>query len=190
MAATTSLKENVATFAAGCFWSVELHFQRLQGVLDTKVGYVNGHTINPTYRQVCSGSTGHAEAVQVTFDPTVITYAELLNKFWDIHDPTTLNRQKNDVGTQYRSGIYYHTDAQKAIAEASKKQLECAMKRKRQGFWKALLSRVCPCGHGDVVTEIQPAGQFYDAESYHQRYLEKGGQCAAKGTTTSVRCYG
>ncbi|RHY13622.1 hypothetical protein DYB25_003397 [Aphanomyces astaci] len=189
--ANTDAPQSVATFAAGCFWSVELHFQRLPGVVDTKVGYINGHTVNPTYRQVCSGTTGHAEAVQVTFDSTVISYQDLVDKFFSIHDPTTLNRQKNDVGTQYRSGIYYHNDDQKDCAVASKKKRQKRPTPPHQRWWRSILHAVFGCiGDVVVVTEVLPAGQFYIAEEYHQRYLEKGGQCAAKGSTASVRCYG
>ncbi|KAF0699028.1 Aste57867_10373 [Aphanomyces stellatus] len=169
--------QQVATFAAGCFWGIQLHFQRLPGVLDTHVGYINGVTVNPSYREVCSGRTGHAEAVQVTFDAEVVSFKQLLDLFWSIHDPTTLNRQKNDTGTQYRSGIYVHNDQQKTEAEASKQ----AQQQKRYLFW---------CCLGRVVTEIEPAGPFYMAEEYHQRYLEKGGQCAATGDNSKVRCYG
>ncbi|KDO24073.1 peptide-methionine (S)-S-oxide reductase [Saprolegnia parasitica CBS 223.65] len=171
-------KTAVATFAAGCFWGVQLHFQRMQGVLGTSVGYTNGHVPHPTYDQVCAGTTGHAEAVRVQFDPSVVSYDELLDKFWSIHDPTTLNRQKFDIGTQYRSGIYYHSEAQREAAEASK------------------AARVVPWSllgvffGNKIVTEIEPAGEFYPAEEYHQRYLEKGGQCARVGTTDRVRCYG
>ncbi|KAF0699029.1 Aste57867_10374 [Aphanomyces stellatus] len=163
--------EQLATFAAGCFWSVELNFQRLEGVVETHVGYINGTTVNPTYREVCKGDTNHAEAVQIKFDVNTITYKELLDKFWSIHDPTTLNRQKNDVGTQYRSGIYYHNDEQKAEAEASKAARVDEIK-------------------SEIVTEIEPAGVFYHAEDYHQKYLEKGGQCSQKGSTDQIRCYG
>ncbi|OQR86872.1 hypothetical protein ACHHYP_09798 [Achlya hypogyna] len=167
-----------ATFAAGCFWGVQLHFQRVPGVLQTAVGYTNGQVERPTYEQVCSGTTGHAEAVRVQFDPAIVSYDELLQKFWSIHDPTTLNRQKFDFGTQYRSGIYYHDEGQRVAAEASKKALVLP----RSIF--SLFFRP------KVVTEIEPAGIFYPAEEYHQRYLEKGGQCASSGCTDNVRCYG
>ncbi|KAF0721544.1 hypothetical protein DYB37_004205 [Aphanomyces astaci] len=163
--------EQLATFAAGCYWSVELNFQRLEGVVETHVGFINGSTVNPTYREVCKGDTGHAEAVQIKFDVNTITYKELLDKFFSIHDPTTLNRQKNDVGTQYRSGIYYHNDEQKEEAEAAKAERGQVTKT-------------------EIVTEIEPAGTFYHAEEYHQKYLEKGGQCAAKNSTDQIRCYG
>ncbi|CAK4642505.1 hypothetical protein LEN26_003498 [Aphanomyces euteiches] len=170
--------EQIATFAAGCFWSIQLHFQRLEGVLDIHVGYINGTVANPTYQQVCTGKTGHAEAVQVKFDANVDSYDQLLDLFWSIHDPTTLNRQKNDVGTQYRSGIYYHNDEQKAQAEASKRHQQAKRSIERWLFCQ------------NVVTEILPAGPFYMAEEYHQKYLEKGGQCANKGSKDKVRCYG
>ncbi|ETV78199.1 peptide-methionine (S)-S-oxide reductase [Aphanomyces astaci] len=181
-AAATPPMQDVATFAAGCFWGVELHFQRVPGVLVTRVGYTNGHTLNPTYKDICRGDTGHAEAVQVTFDSAIVPYKDLLEKFWSIHDPTTLNQQKNDVGTQYRSGIYYHNDEQKALAEASKATQQTHLHA------TALLPRII--SSRDIVTEIEPAGVFYPAEDYHQQYLQKGGQCAKKGTTDSIRCYG
>ncbi|CAK4200197.1 hypothetical protein Ae201684P_001081 [Aphanomyces euteiches] len=178
--AAAQSKQELATFAAGCFWGVELNFQRIPGVLKTRVGYINGQSLNPTYEEVCSGDTGHAEAVQITFDSSVVQYRDLLDKFWSIHDPTTLNRQKYDIGTQYRSGIYYHNDEQKAEAEASKARHQEELNAKALvGFFRR-----------DIVSEIQPAGVFYEAEEYHQRYLEKGGQCAKKGSTEAIRCYG
>ena len=147
-----------ATFAAGCFWHVEEAFRCLEGVESTRVGYTGGTMKNPTYEDVCTDKTGHAEAVEVTFDPTKITYDELLEMFWDIHDPTTLNRQGPDRGTQYRSAIFYHTPEQKAAAERSKQNLEQSkMYRKK------------------IVTEITEATEFYQAEDYHQQYLEKQG---------------
>ena len=151
----------LATFGAGCFWGVELAFRRLPGVLDTAVGYTGGHTIDPTYREVCSDLTGHAEVVQVTFDPELTTYETLLDLFWTIHDPTQLNRQGPDVGRQYRSAIFYHDDAQKAAAEESKARLEASGKFRRP-----------------IVTQIVPAVPFYRAEEYHQRYLEKTGRAS------------
>lgn len=160
-----------ATFAAGCFWGVELAFQRISGILQTTVGYTNGATENPTYQQVCTGQTGHAEAVRIEFDDSIVSYEDLLKVFWDIHDPTTLHRQKNDCGTQYRSGIYYHTDVQRKQAFLSKEEHE-----------KTLSS--------PIVTEIEEAGHFWPAEEIHQHYLEKGGQCADKGSKTPIRCYG
>jgi len=160
-----------ATFAAGCFWSVELVYQREPGVLKTEVGYTGGHVKNPTYEQTCSGTTGHAESVQVEFDPKQVSYERLLEIFWNKHDPTTPNRQGNDIGSQYRSAIFYHNDEQKALAEAG--VVEQTKKRGKQ-----------------VVTEVKPAGEWWKAEEYHQRYLEKGGQCSAKGDKTAIRCYG
>ncbi|NOZ66629.1 MAG: peptide-methionine (S)-S-oxide reductase MsrA [Alphaproteobacteria bacterium] len=145
-----------AIFAAGCFWGVQLDFDRLDGVLSTSVGYIGGHVEEPTYEAVCTGQTNHAEAVEVTFDPDIITYAELLDFFWQRHDPTTLNRQGPDSGSQYRSAIYYHTEAQKIIAEQS--QTECDA----SDLWP-----------DPIVTEITAAGKFWPAEDYHQKYLEK-----------------
>jgi peptide-methionine (S)-S-oxide reductase len=151
-----------ATFAAGCFWGVEAAFRLVEGVTDTSVGYVGGHTEQPTYQDVCSGRTGHAEAVQVRFDPDRVSYDDLLRVFWDNHDPTTPNRQGPDVGTQYRSAVFFHDEAQEKAALASKEEVE------RSGRF-----------HRPVVTEITPAGRFWPAEEYHQRYLEKRGlaQC-------------
>lgn len=163
--------QSVATFAAGCFWGVELAFQRVPGVLSTTVGYAQGHQENATYKQVCSGKTGHAETIKIVFDPSEVTYEQLLDKFWSIHDPTTLNRQKEDVGTQYRSGIYYQDDEQKALAIASKE----AQQQKTEK---------------EIVTEIEEFRVFWDAEAYHQQYLEKGGQCADKGSDVPIKCYG
>lgn len=145
-----------ATFAAGCFWSVEEAFTHLNGVTKTIVGYTGGHTANPTYEQVCSHTTGYAEAVQVTFDPKKITYEQLLNKFWEIHDPTTLNRQGPDIGSNYRSAIFYHSDEQRKLAEKSKNDLDRSGKLDRP-----------------IVTEITQAGPFYKAEEYHQKYHHK-----------------
>jgi peptide-methionine (S)-S-oxide reductase len=147
-----------ATFAAGCFWHVEDAFRCLEGVESTRVGFIGGTMEHPTYEDVCTGKTGHAEAVEVTFDPTEITYDELLEMFWEIHDPTTLNRQGADIGTQYRSAIFYHTPEQKAAAERSKKKLEDSKFYRKK-----------------IVTEIVPATAFYQAEDYHQQYLEKQG---------------
>ena len=145
-----------ATFAMGCFWGVEVTFRNTPGVKDAIVGYTGGHAANPTYQEVCTDATGHAEAILVTFDSQVISYEELLKVFWDNHNPTTLNRQGPDVGTQYRSAIFYHSEAQRAAAEASK---------------TAMVSRF----PRPIVTEIVPAAPFYLAEDYHQRYLEKRG---------------
>ncbi len=148
-----------ATFGAGCFWHVELAFSRVTGVNSTRVGYMGGWTEDPSYEDVCCGGTNHAEVVSMTFDPKVIDYSELLDIFWAIHDPTTLNRQGVDVGTQYRSVIFYHSEAQKTLAESSKKAME------ESGAF-----------HAPIVTEITPAAPFYPAEEYHQKYLEKRGK--------------
>ncbi len=148
-----------ACFGAGCFWGVEARFQQLPGVVRTAVGYTGGTRIDPTYRQVCSGATGHAEAVEVEFDPTQISYETLLENFWDCHDPTTLNRQGPDFGTQYRSVIFFCDAEQEAAARTSKHALERA-KRFRN----------------PIVTEIVAAQPFYRAEEYHQQYLEKRGK--------------
>ena len=145
-----------AIFAAGCFWGVQLDFDRLDGVLSTCVGYIGGHVEDPTYEAVCTGQTHHAEAVEVTFDPDIITYAELLDFFWQRHDPTTLNRQGPDSGSQYRSAIYYHSEAQKIIAEQSRTECDVS------DLWP-----------DPIVTEITAAGKFWPAEDYHQKYLEK-----------------
>jgi peptide-methionine (S)-S-oxide reductase len=140
-------------------------------VVSTEVGYTQGIKDNPTYEEVCSGSSGHAEAVQVVFDPSAVSYEELLTVFWDIIDPTTYHRQGNDVGSQYRTGIYYHSDTQKDIATKSKSK-----EQKNYGE--------------SIVTEIEPATTWYPAESYHQQYLANGGQCSRAGDTTPIRCYG
>lgn len=147
-----------ATFAAGCFWGVEAAFRQTDGVIATRVGYLGGHKKDPTYQDVCTDTTGHAEVVEVEFDPAVISFEKLLDVFWEEHDPTTLNRQGPDVGTQYRSGIFYHDDTQKAAALASRDALQASGR-----FSKP------------IVTEITPAGTFYPAEDYHQQYLEKRG---------------
>lgn len=148
-----------ATFAAGCFWGVEVAFRELRGVVGTTVGYSGGSTTNPTYEQVCSDRTGHAESVLVEYDPDIVSYEELLEAFWSIHDPTTKDRQGPDFGTQYRSVIFYHSPEQKEIALASKEKLEKSGR---------LMGR-------SVATEIVPASTFYPAEEYHQRYHEKHG---------------
>ncbi|MBV9233608.1 MAG: peptide-methionine (S)-S-oxide reductase MsrA [Candidatus Eremiobacteraeota bacterium] len=145
-----------ATFAAGCFWGVEAAFRRLPGVIDVVPGYTGGHVENPTYRQVCGGSTGHAEGVRVTFDAQRIRYDRLLEEFWQIHDPTQLNRQGPDVGDQYRSAIFTENAAQNAAAVASRDREQARRARK-------------------IVTQIAPATKFWPAEEYHQRYLEKHG---------------
>ena len=181
-------REEVATFAAGCFWGVELAFQRIPGVLRTSVGYAGGHAGVSSYRAVSSGRTGHAEAVRVTFDPDVVTYEELLDVLWERHDATTKNRQGADVGTQYRSAIFYHSEAQRAAAEASKRAHQRALERSGGGGRRARRRAV-------VVTEIVAADGdtemvYHDAEDYHQQYLEKGGQSAEKGETARISCYG
>jgi peptide-methionine (S)-S-oxide reductase len=156
------MKTETATFAAGCFWGVQAEFDKVKGVVQTTVGYTGGNTEKATYRDVCSDTTGHAEAVQVVFDPTVVTYDQLLDKFWSIHDPTTLNRQGPDFGSQYRSVIFYHSPEQQAAAAASKEKLEKAHRFPRP-----------------IVTEIVPAATFWPAEEYHQKYFKKhgGGSC-------------
>jgi peptide-methionine (S)-S-oxide reductase len=143
-----------ATFAAGCFWGVEDAFMELNGVMSTRTGYTGGKTKNPSYEDVCSHKTGHAEAVDVTYNPQKIKYEELLKVFWSIHDPTQLNRQGPDSGSQYRSAIFYHTEAQKKAAEKSKKEQQKKLGKK-------------------IVTEIVQASEFYPAEDYHQQYLRK-----------------
>jgi len=148
-----------ATFGAGCFWGVEAEFRELPGVVDTAVGFSGGTTANPSYEDVCTGRTGHAEVVEVTFDPSKISYDTLLDTFWQIHDPTTRNRQGPDFGTQYRSVIFYHSPEQKAAAERSRAAADAS------GRFR-----------GPIVTQIEPAGPFYRAEEYHQRYLEKQGR--------------
>jgi peptide-methionine (S)-S-oxide reductase len=145
-----------ATFGGGCFWGVEAAFRRLHGVTATTVGYAGGTTVNPTYKEVCTDRTGHAEVVQVEFDPEQISYEELLDAFWRAHDPTQLNRQGPDVGSQYRSVIFVHSAEQEAAAKAAKEELQ-------EG------------SAGTIVTEIISAPEFYPAEDYHQRYLEKRG---------------
>ena len=147
-----------ATFAAGCFWGVEAAFRQVPGVTATRVGYTGGTTTDPTYKQVCTDRTGHAEAVEVSYDPARVSYDDLLRVFWEIHDPTQRNRQGPDIGTQYRSAIFYHDPEQEAAARASKERLE------RSGVYKR-----------PIVTEIVPAQTFYQAEAYHQQYLEKRG---------------
>jgi peptide-methionine (S)-S-oxide reductase len=148
-----------ATFGAGCFWGVEAAFGELKGVVSTSVGYMGGTLENPTYEDVCTDKTGHAEVVEVLYDPARISYEDLLDVFWKIHDPTTLNRQGPDRGTQYRSVIFYHTPEQEAAARASKERL------RQSGRFKK-----------DIVTQIEPAGRFWRAEEYHQQYYEKTGR--------------
>ena len=148
-----------ATFGAGCFWGVEEAFRQMKGVTATAVGYLGGTLQNPTYRDVCSGRTGHAEVVEVEYDPSQVSYEALLEVFWSSHNPTTLNRQGPDIGTQYRSAIFYHTPEQQAAAEASKREQQASGRFRN-----------------DIVTEITPASQFYRAEEYHQQYLAKRGR--------------
>jgi peptide-methionine (S)-S-oxide reductase len=147
-----------ATFGAGCFWGVEAAFRKVKGVVNTAVGYEGGTLPNPTYRAVCTDRTGHAEVVEVEYDPAQVSYEDLLEVFWDNHNPTTLNRQGPDIGTQYRSVIFFHNPEQEAAATASKQRLE------RSGQYRR-----------PIVTQIVPAAEFYRAEEYHQRYLEKQG---------------
>jgi len=154
-----------ATFAAGCFWGVEAAFRQLEGVRSTAVGYTGGSPANPSYEDVCTDATGHAEAVSIEFDPAIVSYEKLLATFWDCHDPTQYHRQGPDVGSQYRSAIFYHTPQQQAAALASKQSLE------ESGMLRE-----------PIVTEILPAAAFYRAEEYHQQYLEKrgGASCRVK----------
>jgi len=147
-----------ATFGGGCFWGVEVAFRQIPGVTATQVGYMGGSLKNPTYKDVCTDRTGHAEVVEVTYDPAKVSYEDVLKVFWTCHDPTQLNRQGPDVGTQYRSAIFYHTAEQQAAAQASKQELE------RAGAFKR-----------PIVTAIVPATEFWRAEEYHQQYLEKRG---------------
>ena len=149
-------RQGRATFGAGCFWGVEAAFRRTEGVIDTAVGYAGGNTVNPTYKEVCTGRTLHAEVVQITYDPDRISYDALLDIFWSNHNPTTRNRQGPDVGTQYRSAIFFHNQEQEIAA------------RQSQARWQASFKR-------PIVTEISPAGPFYKAEDYHQQYLERRG---------------
>ncbi|MET7933793.1 peptide-methionine (S)-S-oxide reductase MsrA [Streptomyces sp. NPDC005322] len=162
----------VADFGLGCFWGAERKFWQAPGVFTTLVGYQGGHTQNPTYEEVCSGLTGHTEAVRVVYDPAVTSYGALLKLFWESHDPTQGFRQGNDVGTQYRSAIYAHSPEQQTEAESSR---------------AAYQSVLTGSGYGDITTEILPAGPFYPAEGYHQQYLDKnpGGYCGIGGTGVS-----
>ncbi len=148
----------LATFGAGCFWGVEAAFQRVPGVIDTAVGCSGGETPNPTYKDVCTDETGHAEVVQVTFDPSKVSYEQLLDVFWQVHDPTQVNRQGPDFGTQYRTAIFFHSAEQEAAAKKSRGALDASGKFKRP-----------------IATEITPASAFYRAEEYHQKYLQKRG---------------
>ncbi len=148
-------KEEITTLGGGCFWCLEAVYEQMQGVLSVESGYMGGEVANPTYKEVCTGRTGHAEVVQVTFDPDVTPFAEILEVFFAIHDPTTLNRQGNDVGTQYRSVIFYHSEEQRAVAERMIRELEAAR------IWPA-----------PIVTQVQRAATFYRAEDYHQHYFQ------------------
>jgi peptide-methionine (S)-S-oxide reductase len=161
-----------ALFALGCFWGAERKFWQTRGVISTAVGYAGGYTPNPTYQEVCSGMTGHTEVVRVVFDPKLIGYEDLLKLFWESHDPTQGMRQGNDIGTQYRSAIYFYDEAQRAAAEASRARYQDVL---------------CKAGYGDITTEIAPAPDFYFAEEYHQQYLAKnpGGYCGLGGTGVS-----
>jgi len=152
-----------ATFGAGCFWGIEATFRQMDGVIDTAVGFMGGHVDHPTYKQVCWEDTGHAEVVHVEFDPARVSYDQLLDLFWGAHDPTQRNRQGPDIGTQYRSAIFYHSPEQQKAAEASKARLEASGRYSRP-----------------VATEIVPAGPFWRAEDYHQRFLEKRGLATCK----------
>ncbi len=152
-------KYELATFGAGCFWCVEAIFERVKGVKKVVSGYAGGKVKNPSYREVCTGNTGHAEVCQLTFDPSVVSYRELLEIFWKTHDPTTLNRQGNDVGTQYRSVVFYHNDKQRELAEHYKKKLD------ESGIYD-----------NPIVTEIVPYEVMYKAENYHQNYFDENGQ--------------
>jgi peptide-methionine (S)-S-oxide reductase len=154
----TTSTTDTATFGAGCFWCVEAVFQQLKGVISVQSGYAGGTVENPSYKQVCAGTTGHAEVCNIIYDPTVISYDELLQAFWQTHDPTTLNKQGNDVGTQYRSVIYYHSEQQRTLAEKYKKELS------EQNIWGS-----------PIVTEISPFTKFFVAEDYHQNYYNENG---------------
>ena len=155
----TTKSTDTATFGEGCFWCVEAAFQQLNGVISVSSGYSGGQVKNPSYKEVCTGSTGHAEVCQIVFNPQLISYADLLQVFWATHDPTTLNRQGNDIGTQYRSVIFYHNEDQKQLAEKYKKELDAA------GAYSA-----------PIVTEISPYSVFYKAEDYHQNYYNENGE--------------
>ena len=152
-------KTQTATLAGGCFWCLEAIYDSIKGVTSVESGYAGGHTPNPTYKQICTGTTGHAEVVQVTFDPEIITFQDLLNTFFTIHDPTTLNRQGNDIGTQYRSAIFYHNNSQRSKSEEVMSRIEAA------GIWST-----------PIVTEITQFEKFYPAEGYHQDYYARNPQ--------------
>jgi peptide-methionine (S)-S-oxide reductase len=163
----------VAEFALGCFWGEEQTFWQVPGVVSTSVGYEGGYTPNPTYEEVCTGRTGHAESVRVVFDPAKVTYPQLLKVFWESHDPTQGMRQGNDIGSQYRSVIFYKSDAQKAAAEESKREFQ---------------KRLTEAGYGEISTEIVPASEFYFAEDYHQQYLHKVPHGYCPDHSTGVSC--
>ena len=146
-------KSEIATLGGGCFWCVEAVFQRVEGVISVKPGYAGGNVKNPTYKQICTGNTGHAEVAKIEFDPSKITYSQILNVFWQSHDPTTLNRQGNDVGTQYRSVIFFHNESQEEIAKKSKVDAD------KSGYWD-----------NEIVTEVTLLNNYYDAEDYHDNY--------------------
>ena len=146
-------KSEIATLGGGCFWCVEAVFQRIEGVISVKPGYAGGNVKNPTYKQICTGNTGHAEVAKIEFDPSKITYSQILNVFWQSHDPTTLNRQGNDVGTQYRSVIFFHNESQEEIAKKSKIDAD------KSGYWD-----------NEIVTEVTLLNNYYDAEDYHDNY--------------------
>ena len=146
-------KSEIATLGGGCFWCVEAVFQRIEGVISVKPGYAGGNVKNPTYKQICTGKTGHAEVAKIEFDPSMITYSQILNVFWQSHDPTTLNRQGNDVGPQYRSVIFFHDESQEEIAKKSKVDAD------KSGYWD-----------NEIVTEITLLNNYYDAEDYHDNY--------------------
>ena len=150
---TSMAKSEIATLGGGCFWCVEAVFQRIEGVISVKPGYAGGNVKNPTYKQICTGNTGHAEVAKIEFDSSKITYSQILNVFWQSHDPTTLNRQGNDVGTQYRSVIFFHNESQEEIAKKSK------MDADESGYWD-----------NEIVTEITLLNNYYDAEDYHDNY--------------------
>ncbi len=152
---------NKVTFGAGCFWGVQASFDKIEGVTDSKVGYMGGDVENPSYEQVCSNKTGHVEVVQLTYDPKIISYEELLDNFFKIHNPTQKNRQGPDIGSQYRSVIFYHTEDQRKIAEIFKRKIQNSLKFKK-----------------DVVTDIEPAKKFWLAEEYHQKYFDKNSSSA------------
>jgi peptide-methionine (S)-S-oxide reductase len=163
----------IAEFAFGCFWGAEKDFWQTPGVVVTAVGYEGGFTPNPTYEEVCSGRTGHSETVRVVYDPAKVSYEQLLKVFWEDHDPTQGMRQGNDVGTQYRSVIFTHTDAQAAAAQASREMYQAELRK---------------AGYGEITTDIQPAGEFYFAEEYHQQYLERNprGYCPNHATGVTL----